>query len=95
VNGQSTEPQASGARSGKVAGVVRVARAGTTVDMGPPLGRETSAHDGLVVDYFMGTAWLAADSGALDTVQAVIDSGNVDPVSLSTSVFAAVSPGCR
>jgi hypothetical protein len=70
------------AQCGEVAGVVRVARAGTTVDMGPPFGRETSAHDGLVVDYFMGTACLTADSGALDAVQAVIDSGNVDPVTL-------------
>jgi hypothetical protein len=70
------------AKCGELAGVVRVARAGTTVDMGPPLGRETPSRDGLVVDYFTGTAWLAADSTSLDTVQAVIDRGDIDPIAL-------------
>jgi hypothetical protein len=65
---QVREQTASGAASfrcakcGELAGVARVARAGTTVDMGPSLGRQD--HDGLVVDYFLGTAWHAATSGA-------------------------------
>jgi hypothetical protein len=39
-----------------MAAVVKVARAGTTVDMGPPLGCETYDRDAIVVDYFFGTA---------------------------------------
>lgn len=44
------------ARCGEVAGVVRVARAGTTVNMGPTLGDEVPAGDGLVLDGLIGTA---------------------------------------
>jgi hypothetical protein len=77
--------RASGARRaacGEMAAVVKVARAGTSVDMGPPLGHSTYDHDGLVVDYFLGTAWHAADTEALSAVQAVIDEGNPDPLAL-------------
>ena len=70
------------AACGEVAGVVKVARAGTPVDLGPPLGRETSTRDGLVVDYFLGTAWLAADAEVLDAVRVIIEDGKADPVSL-------------
>ena len=31
-------------------------RAGTTVDIGPPLGLETYDRDAIIVDYFLGTA---------------------------------------
>lgn len=67
---------------GELAGVVRVARAGTTVDMGPGLGPTTERRDGLVVDYFLGTAWHAADAAALDAVQALIQAGPTDPIEL-------------
>jgi hypothetical protein len=67
---------------GEVAGVVRVARAGTTVNMGPPLGNETPAQDGLVLDYFLGTAWHAETAEILDAVQALIDQGHVDPLAI-------------
>jgi hypothetical protein len=68
-----------------MAGVVRVIRAGTPVDMGPRLGPQAHERDGLVLDYFLGflgflgTAWLSAGSGMLDTVQALIEQGDVDP----------------
>ena len=67
---------------GEVAGVVRVARAGTTVNMGPPLGTETPDRDGLVLDYFLGTAWHAVATDIVDAVQALFDEGNVDPVAI-------------
>jgi hypothetical protein len=70
------------AKCGELAGVVRVARAGTTVDMGPALGRETQTRDGLVVDYFLGTAWLAAKAEELDAVQALTDREAIDPLAL-------------
>jgi hypothetical protein len=31
--------------------------------MGWPLGRETYDHDGLVADYFLGTAWHVSSAG--------------------------------
>jgi hypothetical protein len=71
------------AACGEMAAVVKVARAGSTIDMGPPLGRETYDHDGLVVDYFLGsTAWHAADAQTLGAVQALINEGPVDPMAL-------------
>ena len=36
------------AACGEMAGIVKVARAGTTVDMGPPLGREAYDRDAIV-----------------------------------------------
>jgi hypothetical protein len=62
-----------------MAGVVCVIRAGTPVDMGPLLGGQAHARDGLVLDYFFGTAWLSFGSGMLDSVQALIDQGDIDP----------------
>ena len=47
--------------------------------MGPPLGNETPDRDGLVLDYFLGTAWFMETSEIVDAVQALIDQGNVDP----------------
>jgi hypothetical protein len=70
------------AKCGEMAGVLRVARANTPVDMGPPLGVETPGRDGLVIDYFLGTAWLASETESLDAVQALIDQGSADPVAI-------------
>jgi hypothetical protein len=50
--------------------------------MGPPIGRQVQDLDGLVLDYFLGTAWHSAGSGTLDAVQALIEQGNVDPVAI-------------
>jgi hypothetical protein len=61
---------------------VKVARAGTTVDMGPPLGRETYDRDAIVVDYFLGTASKFADAATLDAVQEAVSSDAPDPVAL-------------
>jgi hypothetical protein len=61
------------ARCGELAGVVRVARAGTTINMGPPLGIATPDRGGLVLDHFLGTAWQAESAAVLDAVQALIE----------------------
>ncbi len=59
--GRHGEPVAGGgvsfrcAACGEVAAVVRMVRAGTAVNMGPPLGEETYDRDGVVVDYWLGT----------------------------------------
>jgi hypothetical protein len=64
-----------------MAGVVKVARAGTTVDMGPPLGEETCDRD-TILDYFLGTAGKFADAAALDAVQEIVSSDAPDPIAL-------------
>lgn len=70
------------ARCGDLAGVVRVVRAGTPVDMGPPLGRQVEERDGLVLDFFLGTAWHSVTSDKLDAVQSLIEEGKVDPAAI-------------
>ena len=70
------------AACGEMAGVVKVARSGATVDMGPPLGRETYDRDGIVVDYFLGTAWRSADAATLDAVAEIVGSAAPDPLAL-------------
>jgi len=70
------------ARCGDLAGVVRVIRAGTPVDMGTPLGKQVQKRDGLVLDYFLGTTWHSATSDKLDAVQALIEQGHVDPIAI-------------
>lgn len=70
------------AACGEMAAVVKVARSGASVDMGPPLGRETYDRDGIVVDYFLGTAWKSADTATLDAVREIVSSQAPDPVTL-------------
>jgi hypothetical protein len=65
-----------------MAGVVKVARAGTSVDMGPPLGCETYDRDAVIIDYFLGTASKFADATTLGAVQVVVSSDAPDPVAL-------------
>jgi hypothetical protein len=67
---------------GELAGVVTVARAGTSVDMGPPLGEQAYDRDAIVVDYFLGTASKFADAATLNAVQEIVSSEAPDPVAL-------------
>jgi hypothetical protein len=80
--GQAAAASFRCAACGEIAAVVKVARAGTTVDMGPPLGRETYDRDAIVVDHFFGTASRFADAATLDAVQEVVSSDAPDPVAL-------------
>jgi hypothetical protein len=70
------------AACGAAAGVVRTARAGALVDLGPMAGRHDTGRDGFVVEYFLGTVWFAADPAAVDAVQAMLDAGGADPAAL-------------
>ena len=70
------------ARCGDLAGVVRVVRAGTAVDLGAPLGRQVEERDGLVLDFFLGTAWHSVTIDKLDAVQGLIEEGKVDPAAI-------------
>ncbi len=80
--GQAAAASFRCAACGEVAGVVKVARAGTTVDRGPPLGRETYDRDAMVVDYFFGTASRFADAATLDAVQDIVSTDAPEPVAL-------------
>jgi hypothetical protein len=60
-------------KCGEVAGVVRVARAG---------GEPSPGRDGLVLEYFLATTLWTYKGEVLDAVQALIEQGNVDPVTM-------------
>jgi hypothetical protein len=79
---QTTAASFRCAACGEMAGVVKVTRAGTTVDMGSPLGRQTYDHDAVVVDYFIGPAARSVSADTLDAVQDVVTSQTPDPVAL-------------
>jgi hypothetical protein len=57
------------AACGEMAAVVKVAQSGASAD-------------GIVVDYFLGTAWNSAGAATLDAVQEIISSQAPDPVTL-------------
>ena len=80
--GQAAAASFRCAACGEMAGVVKVARAGTTVDMGPPLGQGTYDRDAIILDYFLGTASKFADAATLDVVQEIVSSDTPDPVAL-------------
>lgn len=80
--GQAAAASFRCAACGEIAGVVKVTRAGTTVDMGPPLGPQTCDRDAIVVDYFLGTASKLADAATVDAVQQIITSDAPDPAAL-------------
>lgn len=41
---------------GEVAALIKAVSVGTAADMGQPLGPQSHDRDGIVVDYFLGTA---------------------------------------
>jgi hypothetical protein len=70
------------AACGEMAAVVRAVPAGFPADMGPPLGRQAQSRDGIVVDYFGGTAWKLADARNYQAVNEILSSEAPDPASL-------------
>jgi hypothetical protein len=62
--------------------VVKAVAADVPVDMGPPLGPHFQRSDGIVVDYFGGTAWWRAEPGTYAAVCAILDGEQPDPAEL-------------
>jgi hypothetical protein len=62
--------------------VVKAVAADVPVDMGPPLGPHFQRSDGIVVDYFGGTAWKLAEPGTYAAVRAILDGDQPDPAEL-------------
>jgi hypothetical protein len=61
---------------------VRVARAKSASSYKWPSGWQPDAAGGLVLEYFLGTVWHADTGDVLDAVEALIDQGHVDPVTI-------------
>ena len=83
--GQRTGETAASFRCGacgEMAAVVKAVRAGTTADMGTPLGRQCYGRDGIVVDYFLGTAWKRANAAAYADACAILNQQAPDPAKL-------------
>jgi hypothetical protein len=83
--GQRTGEAAASFRCGacrEIAAVVKAVRAGTAADMGPPLGRQAYDRDGIVVDYFLGTAWKRANPATYAGVRAILSQEAPDPAEL-------------
>jgi predicted RNA-binding Zn-ribbon protein involved in translation (DUF1610 family) len=70
------------ATCGEVAAVVKAVPADVPTDMGPPLGPQSHRRNGIVVDYFGGTAWKAAEPGTYAAVCAILGSEEPDPAEL-------------
>jgi hypothetical protein len=70
------------AACGEMAAVVKAVGSGTAVNMGPPLGLQAHAHDGIVVDYFGGTEWKQADPDMMTAVRRILSSDAPDPLGL-------------
>jgi hypothetical protein len=67
---------------GEVAAVVKAVPAGEPADMGPPLGLQRQRHDGIVLDYFLGTAWKLADAATFADVREILSGQAPDPAAL-------------
>jgi hypothetical protein len=63
----------------------KVARPGTTIDVGPPLGEETYNRDAIILDYFPGTASKFADATTSGEVQEIVNSNAPVPVLIDFS----------
>ena len=72
---------------GEIAGVVRVIRASSVLDNEPSSG-ESAARDWVVLTYFLGPVWHADTGDVLDAVQALIEQGNIDPVTIREITWA-------
>ncbi|HXL94466.1 MAG TPA: hypothetical protein VN969_36505 [Streptosporangiaceae bacterium] len=70
------------AACGEMAAVVKAVSAGIAADMGPPLGLQAHKSDGVVVDYFGGTAWIAARPDTFTAVRGILGGDAPDPAEL-------------
>ena len=70
------------AACGEIAAVVTALPAGCPADMGPPLGMQSQDRDGIVVDYFGGTAWKAAGPPVYQAVREILAAQAPDPAAL-------------
>jgi hypothetical protein len=70
------------AACGEMAAVVKAVSAGIAADVGPPLGLQAHKSDGIVVDYFGGTTWIAASPDTITAVRGILGGDAPDPAEL-------------
>jgi hypothetical protein len=84
------------AACGEMAAVVRLVRAGTTVNMGPPLGEQAYDRDGVVVDFWLGsTCWRRLDPARWARIEQVLAAGQPDPAGLHQIDWELAAYWCR
>ena len=83
------------AACGEIAAVVRLVKAGTTVNMGPPVGPQAYGSDGVVVDYWLGTTWRRLDPDRWARIEQVLSAGRPDPAALHTIDWELAAYWCR
>jgi hypothetical protein len=100
--GRNGEPTAGAgvsfrcAACGEAAAVIKLLRAGETADMGPPLGGQQHARDGVVIDYWLGsTCWMAVDPGTWEGISAVLATRHPDPAALHAIDWELAPFFCR
>jgi len=85
---------------GEIAGVVGVTRTGAVGEK-PSSGGGPAAAGELFLDYFIGTIRRAGTGDVLDAVEALIEQGNVDPITIREvswtlwDITAFYCPECR
>jgi hypothetical protein len=79
------------AACGEMAAVVKAVSAGIAADMGPPLGLQAHKSDGVVVDYFGGTIWMATSADTFAAIRDILSSDAPDPAELR-QVDAGLAP---
>ena len=60
--------------------MVKLLRSGEVADMGPPLGPQRQAADGVIIDYWLGsTCWMAVNADRWARIEAVLSAERPDP----------------
>ena len=68
---------------GEVAAMVKLLRSGEVADMGPTLGPQRQAADGVIIDYWLGsTCWMAVNAERWARIEAVLSAERPDPGAL-------------
>jgi hypothetical protein len=84
------------AACGEMAAVVQLVRAGTTVNMGPPLGEQACDREGVVVDLWLGaTRWRRLDPARWARIGQVLAAGQPDPAGLYKIDWELAAYWCR
>ncbi len=83
------------AECGEVAGVIRLVPAGQSANLGPPLGYRDQSADGVSLDGFLGTSWMAVDPRSRDDITALVASPQPDAALLHAMDWELAPFYCR
>ncbi len=76
--------------------MIRLLPADEPADMGPPLGEQRQARDGIIIDYWLGsTCWMAVGPDTWQCVSDVLNSGRLDPAALHSINWEIAPFYCR